>query len=802
MSQRAHLRGAVAPLADLPGRAWTRIGRPVDAYEATRWLFLVLAAASVVLALPGVAAGGTGRPLLVTILAALVLVLSWSAGYLLRRAPIALDAVDALAFAVFAVAGPTPTLIFAAVFASLWFRSLYGSTRGALLRCTLYVVVLATFLPAGSRLVGRPAIDIAPLVAIIPTMFLTVVIARHLAAVLRGREQAAQLDAVHVKLGSQLLGVTDADEIRRLAWAAKAGICAALPGLRVLKVARGGGKTLRVEGATGAFVGIPPTLSAALVAPGDADDSASPWPVRAGGELDDAVGVPLAWVCVPMPTVHAEHGQAWLLLGSPGRVPDEAIVAIVSLANEITLALRNSEVHQELTIQATFDSLTGLANRSSFNAALKAALRDTAAGPSTVLFIDLDDFKDVNDVLGHAAGDELLREVAVRLRQCTGPDDVRARLGGDEFAILMRGVSAGAAAEVAQRIVSAIAEPADLVGGVAHVGASVGVATTESETDVEQLVQRADVAMYAAKANGKGRIQVFEPGLLKGDSSQARFEQQLTAAPGNGELVVHYQPVLSLPDGRCTAVEALVRWQHPDRGLLPPADFIEIAERIGAIKAIGAYVLRQSCADAATWCGDHPANPLAVHVNISALQLDDDSFVTDVARCLADFDMAPDRLVLEVTETIVISSPHAIARLNTLAAMGVTIAIDDFGTGYSALTTLRTLPAKIVKIDRSFVAGATVNPQDRAVTEAVVTMAAKMGLQTIAEGVERIDQQEYLRSIGADSVQGYLYLRPTSAQEFAVWFDAHLAGVPVVGATSRVVIPFPPLDPARRSGAR
>jgi len=235
-----------------------------------------------------------------------------------------------------------------------------------------------------------------------------------------------------------------------------------------------------------------------------------------------------------------------------------------------------------------------------------------------------------------------------------------------------------------------------------------------------------------------------------------------------------------------------VRWQHPQRGLLYPDSFIETAERSGAIGVIGAYVLRRTCADAAAWREAHPGSPLAVHVNVSALQLDDDRFIDNVEQCLADFTLPPDQLVLEVTETVVISSPVAIERLNTLAAHGVRIAIDDFGTGYSALTTLRSLPAQIVKIDKSFVAGSMESPMDRAVIEAVVKMAAQMGMHTVAEGVERIEQQTFLEGIGADAVQGYLYLRPTAATEFGTWFGKHLAGLSQAGPTGEVVLPFTP----------
>jgi diguanylate cyclase (GGDEF)-like protein len=482
--------------------------------------------------------------------------------------------------------------------------------------------------------------------------------------------------------------------------------------------------------------------------------------------------------------------RSWLL-GNTGWEETTEIPLMPLLALLMVWHVRRRQTALDhMTRQAELDSLTGLANRASFNSALSAALDDQSSGNTTsVLFVDVDDFKDVNDVFGHGGGDDLLREVAARLLRTTRPGDLCARLGGDEFAVLLRGTGGAEAADIARRIVQAIAVTAHIRGGAAHVGASAGVATSTSEMDLEQLTHRADVAKYAAKANGKGRIQVFEPDLLQSDSSLT-FERQLAAATGNGELIVHYQPVLSLSDRRCTAVEALVRWRHPEQGLIYPDAFIEVAERIGAIRDIGAFVLRQACADAADWRDAHPGAVVPLHVNISALQLDDDDFVDSVTRCLSDFGLAPSQLVLEVTESIVISSPVAIDRLNTLAAHGVTIAIDDFGTGYSALTTLRSLPARIVKIDKSFVAGSAENLGDRAVIEAVVKMATQMGMRTIAEGVERPEQRTFLETIGADAVQGYLCLRPTSAEKFGIWLGANLADLPRTLPTSDVVIPF------------
>jgi diguanylate cyclase (GGDEF)-like protein len=779
-------------LSGLAARVWMRVRRPVEMVEATRWLFAVLALACLLLTLPAPLAAGNGPRRAVALASAVVLGLSWGAGYIRRSAPLVMDLVDAVAMLAFALACPDPMAAFALVFPALWFRSLYGSGLRAVLRCGLYAGAIGASLPLWPYALGHTASRaIGPIAGVIPTMFLTVIVGRHLAGSLRAREQAARLDAVHVWVGSELLGVTDAVQIRRIAWAAYAGICAAMPGLRVLKAVTDGA-ALRVDGATGGFAGVPATLPAAVLSTPGSDGAAGRTTVHRRVELDAAVGTPCAWACIPLPEVPDQLGRAWLLLGFPRSVPAAAVVSVASLANQVTLALRNSAVHQQLTVQATLDGLTGLANRASFNAALSVALDDGPTQNTTVLFVDLDDFKDVNDVFGHGAGDQLLREVAARLRRATRPGDLCARIGGDEFAILLRDTGSAAAAEIAQRIVQAVATPAHLDAGVVHVGASVGVATATSATDLEQLIHCADVAMYAAKAQGKARIQVFEPGLLGGGSSEVSFERELAAAAQNGELVVHYQPVLSLPDGRCTAVEALVRWQHPEWGLLYPDAFIEVAERIGAIGDIGTHVLRRACADAAAWRDAYPSASLAIHVNVSALQLDDEGFTDSVARCLGDFALPPEQLVLEFTETVMISSQAAIDRLNGLAARGVTIAIDDFGTGYSALTTLRSLPVQIVKIDKSFIAGSTVNPDDRAVTEAIVAMAAQMGMRTIAEGVERLDQQKFLEAVGADAVQGYLYLRPTTAQEFGAWLGTHLAGLPSTGPTGAVVIPFMP----------
>ena len=776
--------------------AWMQPRRATEMVEATRWLFAVLTLASLPLTLLASLAARNGTMPLLAASSTVVLGLSWGLGYRRRSAPLGMDVMDAVATFAFALACPEPAVAFGFVFPALLFRALYGSTRRALMRCVMYVGALSATLLLWQDMPWHTAgAELFPLTLAFPTMFLTVIVGRQLAGSLQAREQATRRDAVHALMGSQLLGVIDAAEIRSTFWTAIAGICEATPGLRVLKVVREGA-ALRVDGATGGFAGVPATLPITVLSVRRGDGEAGSQMANRPAELDAAAGTPCAWACVPLPHVHHQQGGGWLLLGSPVQVPAEAVVAVASLANQVTLALRNLEVHKALTVQATLDSLTGLANRASFNSALAADLHDEASPDTTVLFVDLDDFKDVNDMFGHGAGDDLLREVAARLRRATRPQDLCARLGGDEFAVLLPGTGGAAAAVVAQNIVQAVAATAHIDAGVVHVGASVGVATATSDTDLEQLVHRADVAMYAAKANGKSRIQVFEPGLLQGDSAQLTFQRQLAAAASNGELVVYYQPVLSLPNQECTAVESLVRWIHPELGLLYPDSFIETAERIGAIRDIGTFVLRRACADVAIWNEAHPSSRLAMHVNVSGLQLDDDGFIDTVTLALSDFDLGPDQLVLEITESVVISSALAIERLNTLSALGITIAIDDFGTGYSALTTLRTLPAQIVKIDKSFVDGSTENSEDRAVIEAVVMMATQMGMRTIAEGVERLKQQSFLEMIGADAVQGYLYLRPTTAEKFGSWLGQHIAGLRRAPLADDVVLPFLPRSSA------
>lgn len=312
----------------------------------------------------------------------------------------------------------------------------------------------------------------------------------------------------------------------------------------------------------------------------------------------------------------------------------------------------------------------------------------------------------------------------------------------------------------------------DLGGRSARVGVSVGIACSTPGIDIDDFVHQADVAMYAAKAHGKGRIEVFHGELLKADTSRVTFERQIATAKAAGELVVHYQPVLALPGLRCTAIEAVLRWQHPTRGLLMPAEFLDAADRVGAIVDIGTFVLRRACAEVLSWSEGRPGPALELHLTISDRQLASDEFISSVEQCLQEAGMPADALVLQLTERVLMNSPIGLERLVGLTAIGVRIAVGEFGSGYSSFATLRSLPIKVIKLDAGFLAAAMVNPVDRSVLAAVVELSTtELGLQVIADGVERPEQQQFLVDIGTNAVQGSLYSKPVPAAELCSWLE-------------------------------
>ena len=431
--------------------------------------------------------------------------------------------------------------------------------------------------------------------------------------------------------------------------------------------------------------------------------------------------------------------------------------------------LREKRLSEErLRHEVTHDGLTGLANRALFRTELAAALRTEDL--TTVLLIDLDDFKTVNDSLGHDVGDRLLVSMADVLRGEVGHDGLPVRLGGDEFAVLVTGDGVTGEA-VAHRLLAALSRP--IGRDRLLVQASIGIAGAERGAALDAVLRHADVAMYAAKQRGKAGAVRYLPGMEEPVLAHVQLGGELRRALDRDEFRLHYQPVVSLVDGRVVGVEPLVRWEHPTRGTVPPAEFIPAAERTGLIVPLGRWVLRESCRQAAAWLAELGPDALQkIGPNVSARQLHDPDFVADVRAALRDSGLSSDRLVLELTESAVLRGHQVSRTLHELDAMGIKLALDDFGTGESSLSLLRSFPAAIVKLDKSFVDGIEIEDGNaaaaearQAVARAVVQLAGALRLDTVAEGIENAAQAQRLRELGYTLGQGYHLARPMPAAE-------------------------------------
>ena len=444
--------------------------------------------------------------------------------------------------------------------------------------------------------------------------------------------------------------------------------------------------------------------------------------------------------------------------------------ALTAFAEHVGLALNDATsvaaLHAavaEAEHQSRHDSLTGLPNRAMFLEQLHRAGAGTC-GSLALLFIDLDDFKLVNDSLGHLVGDQLLSAVGRRIRASVRKPDVVARLGGDEFAVIMGGAAGGEARRVARHVLDALQAPFATGGHTVHVRASAGLVTTDGPfAQPTELLRDADVAMYRAKAEGKHRYVVFEPEMR--DELQARsvLQEELRTALGSGELILHYQPVVDTGRRRVCSTEALLRWDHPRLGLVEPTAFVSLAEQAGLIVAIGSAVLRLACAQTAHWRRDPALSELTVSVNVSARQLREPTFVGDVRGALAVAGLPPEALTLEITESLLVSDvPTTVERLHALKALGVRIAVDDFGTGFSSLSYLARLPVDVLKVDRSFVAGIGAGAAGK-LAWAVLALADSLGLATVAEGVETREQAAALVDHGCTTLQGFLHSGPVPA---------------------------------------
>ena len=473
---------------------------------------------------------------------------------------------------------------------------------------------------------------------------------------------------------------------------------------------------------------------------------------------------------------------------------DNDHATLLAFAEHASLAVTDANT-LEAMYRAFHDSLTGLASRALFLDRLHHGLLQAVRTRTnlTLLFIDLDHFKTVNDTLGHSAGDDLLIAVAERLRHCLRASDTAARFGGDEFVVLLHATSADSATVVASRIIDAIGAPIAAGGREVFVGASIGIAASDWGTvGADELLRNADVAMYRAKRAGRGQYAMFEPQMHATLVERLQLEADLRVALDRGEMAVHYQPIVALATGEVTGVEALLRWEHPRRGPLVPADFITVAEECGALVPIGMWVLREATLQVRRW-QQHRGTPLTVSVNISAAQLAQPNLCAEIAEALAVSRLAPTCLILEIAEALIIGdSPSTLVRLLELKELGVQLAVDDFGAGYYSPAALQRFPVDIVKIDPSFVDGIGSSSDATAFAHKIVDLAHTLDLQIIAEGVQRREQFDELRLAKCELAQGYYFAEPCRTDELpGLRSELHGSWHSVAATTQLATLPAP-----------
>ncbi|HZQ27682.1 MAG TPA: EAL domain-containing protein [Acidimicrobiales bacterium] len=489
---------------------------------------------------------------------------------------------------------------------------------------------------------------------------------------------------------------------------------------------------------------------------------------------------------------HKDGGYRWVHMVITNLLDEPGVNAVVSNARDIN---EQRALQDQLSHQAFHDPLTGLPNRALLADRVDHALtaRRNLTTHLAVLYIDLDDFKEINDTLGHQAGDVLLQASGERIVSCLRPGDTASRLGGDEFAVLLEELpTPGAAYEIGARILEMLREPFEIEDTLVTVNASIGIAVSSGREEATELVRNADLAMYRAKNGGKGRFEIYETGMHAAVVARMDLKADLRRAVDADEFHPHYQPIVDLADNRVIGVEALVRWHHPERGIVLPGSFIPLAEDTGLIVRIGQKMLREACADLARWqaeLGD--GAPATVSVNISARELQNPTLLDDVKHALADSGLPGSALVIEVTESMLMEDTHAATRvLRDLKELGLSVALDDFGTGYSSLSYLDRFPVDIVKIDKSFIdmlpprAGAT---SGSTIAGAIISLGATLGVNVTAEGIEDRPQLALLRKMGCASGQGYLFAKPMPGDELAAQLRSTAAG-----DAPRVAVPIRP----------
>jgi diguanylate cyclase (GGDEF)-like protein len=493
----------------------------------------------------------------------------------------------------------------------------------------------------------------------------------------------------------------------------------------------------------------------------------------------------------------SQEQRAWGVMiachGAPVTVSEAQGRLLAGISARLVAGFSGAERDRKLHSLAYVDPLTGLPNRMALQALLAEELADAqrTQTKTAVLFLDLDRFKQANDTHGHAVGDRLLVQAANRIRNNVREDDVVARIGGDEFTVLLGSIlSARDAASVTRKLIQALSRRFEIDGKTIYTGASVGISMYPDDgTDASELIKMADTAMYRAKSAGRSRFAFFEEPMNVESQRRSALDGELRSALVRGEFVLHYQPQIDLRTGKLFGVEALIRWQHPVRGLLYPKDFIEFAEEIGLIPEIGTWVMHAACHQHAQWRREGAHVP-RISVNVSNGQLPRSNFIGTVRQIMTASAMPPGALEVEVTESMLVDGGRAAAEaLEQLAADGVLIAIDDFGTGYSSFSYLKTMPAKVLKLDMSFLVGATASNDAGKIVAAIINMAHALQKEVVAEGVENVEQLKLLKQLGCERGQGYLFGKPMPPDHIQRIFRN---GLP---ALQPVLQPAPPIEP-------
>jgi diguanylate cyclase (GGDEF)-like protein len=659
-------------------------------------------------------------------------------------------------------------------------RALYGTWRqigASIVTQSLSFLMLAVVWPI---LHGEPTPLTAPELSGYPLGFaLSAGLMHFISLTAIGHERGAARERSLAKAGVALVGVADRSELYAAAIEAVTDLLLGTPiGLVALGLRRPDGVSVivaaegrhadRVRGMHIKRSGLPRRaveIRGATQSVLDRESTAA---------IQRTLGLPYTDGVVTLTQLHLKgENVGTLVLESPERLPSETAHGLTTLAAEIALALDSIRLTEHLHDLAYRDPLTGLANRAHFMARLHDAISSTSQRGTqvAVLFLDLDDFKLINDSLGHAAGDELLRTIADRLRTCVRDGDLVARLGGDEFTILLESVETSSEAQtLAEQIADELRRPLAVEERVLTLGASVGIAVlddTHTDADAGELLRAADLALYAAKARGKSQTAMFDPSMAAAALERLELEAELRGALERGEFEVYYQPIVSFQTGAVEEVEALVRWNHPERGLVGPAAFISIAEKTGLIVPLGAWVLETACREVVGWQRNYPLTPpLTLSVNLSARQLHHPSLVDDVSDILRNTGLDPSALKLEITESVVVAdTAHNRSVLTGLRALGIRLAIDDFGTGNSAMEYLLRFPVDTLKIDRSFIASLGQDERATSLVRGIIGLAKGLGLHVTGEGVETDAQSAQLRQMGCDVGQGFLFARPLPAAE-------------------------------------